>query len=273
MKKKQVLLGGFLAVLALAMLSGIAAIVLPQRFVSEEVIFTIMLVGCYALGILMVIAVGRDMRVTMQLATISAVISMLTFVALIWLNQYFGYRYDDILIKLGLATLIIALALLHRLLIVPLDPRMFWGRLSKRVALIGAGMTGGCFIAFLVLEDYVFGEDLIIRILGIGLLATAGASIAIGAISLFGPRPGEGEPDVVAESIPVRLTCPVCEDQIEAMSNTAGHCGRCKLQIEIRTRELRCLCGYLLHKLERDICPECGTPVEAGQRWEPASRA
>lgn len=271
MKKKQILLGGFLAVLALAMLSGIVAIVLPQRFVSEEVIFTIMLVGCYALGILMVIAVGRNMRVTMQLATINALISMLCFVALIWMNQYFGYRLDDTLIKVGLSTLIIALALLHRLLIVPLEPRIYWGRLSKRVALIGAGMTGGSFIALLLLEDYILGDDLMVRILGIGLLATAGASIAIGAISLFGPRPGEDEPDVVAESITVRLTCPVCEDQIEAMSNTAGHCGRCKLQIEIQTRELRCVCGYLLHKLERDICPECGKPVEAGERWETVS--
>ncbi len=271
MKKKQVLLGGFLTVLALAMLSGIIAIVLPQRFVSDEVIFTIMLVGCYAFGILMVIAVGRELRTTMKLATISALISMLTFVTLIWFDRHLGYRWEDLMIKVGLSTLIIALALLHRLLIVPLDPRVFWGRLSKRVAIVGAGMTSACFIFFLVFEDLIRGDDLIVRVLGIGLLITAGASIAIGAISLFGPKLGEDEPDVVAKSIPVHLTCPICADQIEAMSNAAGHCGRCKLQIEIRTQELRCVCGYLLHMLERDVCPECGKPVEAGERWEQIS--
>ncbi len=263
MKKKHVLLGVFLALLGLAMLAGLGAVVMPKRFMNIEIVFTIMVVGAHALGMLMIVALGRRMRVSMGLALVATLVSMVALVAGIWAS----YRWDDFFLKIALASLALALACTHRLIVVPLEHRTAWGYFFKRVALLGGGLSALCFIVFVMTESLFNGEDLMLRLLSIGLLITAWASIGVGAISLFGPRPGEDEPDAVAPSIPVTLTCPVCETTLDAMSNTAGYCGGCNLQIEVRTQEMRCACGYLLHKLGQGVCPECGTPVDAGERW------
>jgi peptidoglycan/LPS O-acetylase OafA/YrhL len=271
MKKKQVLLTGFLGVLGLAMLVGVAAIAMPKRYIEEEVIFTIITVGLFALGGLIVLAVSREMRITTRIALFAGSLSLVGFITLLWFERQMPNHIENLSFKLTFSFLIIALVCTHRLLIVPLEERNTWGKVSKYGALIGSILTGSFIILAMFLEEYMWNwDDLLIRLLGLGLLITAGSSISAGAIALFGPKPGEDEPDIVADSVPVQLCCPICSSQLLAHSNRAGHCGHCKLQIEVRTEELRCTCGYLLHQLEADICPECGKHVEAGESWRSA---
>lgn len=271
LNRKQALLWIFLAFVATAMAAGLIAIILPQRFVNDRVIATILTMGSYALAGLIVLAIGRSMRLTTFAALGAYLISLVTFVVLIWFERSMRGSIEDLWFKAAFSTLIIGLACTHRLLIVPLEERNGWGHLCKRIALIAAACTSAMTILFMVIEGLWGWEDVMVRIMGIGLLFTAGTSIGAGAIAIFGPKPGEDEPDVVAESLPIELRCPVCTNSLAVYSNRDGHCGHCKLQIRVDTAELRCACGYLLHQLEDDICPECGKTVQAGARWSDAT--
>lgn len=271
MKKKQILLAVFLALLLLAMLIGAAAIVLPGGYINEEIIFTIIIVGLGALASLAILAMGREMRITTRAALIATTASAAGFIGAIWYAQIFGYNsgfdWDELLIKLAAISFALAGVLVHRLLVVPLDPRTHWGAIAKRTSTIAAALTGAGFSLFIITEGVLGLDDLMVRLLTLGLLVTIGSCIALGAISIFAPRPGEDEPDAVEAVLPVSLRCPACHTGLDARSNTPGHCHSCNLQIEVRTQELRCACGYLLHQLQGDICPECGSVVEAGERW------
>ncbi len=267
MNRKQTLLWIFLAFVGLAMLAGLVAIVMPQRYVNDQVIATIMTVGMFSLGGLIVLAIGREMKITTRIAIVTAVVSLASFISLIWFERSMRGSLEDNFYKVGFSGLILALVCTHRLLIVPLEGRNTWGHLCKRTAIISAGCTGGAVVLFLMVEGFWGWEDLMVRAMGVGLLVTAGSSIGAGAIALFGPKPGEDDPELVAESIAVEMRCPVCSNNIEVRSNRDGHCGHCNLQIRINTSELRCECGYTLHQIESEICPECGTAVDAGERW------
>lgn len=273
MNRRQTILWIFLGFIGVAMLAGLIAIILPQRFINDQVMATIMTVGIYALGGLIVMAIGREMRLTRAITIGALLVSMLSFLTVIWFERMMRGKLEESFYQAAFATLVISLMGMHRLLIVPLEERNAWGHASKRVAMISSGISGLMIIGFLLFEGLWGWNDIMSRIMGVGLLLTSGSSIAAGAIAIFGPRPGEDEPDVVSESIELQLCCPVCRNQLQVHSNRDGHCGHCKLQIRVNTSELRCGCGYLLHQLERDICPECGKAVEAGKRWGDVSPA
>lgn len=268
-RHKQVFLWVFLGIVALAMIAALIAIILPDKYISDELIGTIVVVGLYSLGGMIIVAISREMKWTTRLALISMGISMAAFIFLIWFEQYFRGQAEERIFNIASISLVLGFTFTHRLLIVPFQTHLYWGRISKRVALISASISAILIIFGLLNNGFYSWDDTIERLIAIALVFAAGTSLGAGAIAIFAPRPGEDEPDVIAKSLKVNLTCPVCDDSIQAMSNTAGHCGRCKLQIEIRTSELRCACGYLLHQVELDVCPECGKPIDAGQPWHP----
>ena len=79
-------------------------------------------------------------------------------------------------------------------------------------------------------------------------------------------------PETFSERIKVSMNCPRCGDLIQS---PLGHsvCSHCKLAIHIECDEPRCECGYLLHKLNGVICPECGKEVPAQLRWKSAQQS
>ena len=79
-------------------------------------------------------------------------------------------------------------------------------------------------------------------------------------------------PETFSERIKVSMNCPRCGDLIQS---PLGHsvCSHCKLAIHIECDEPRCECGYLLHKLNGVICPECGRDVPEKLRWKSAQQS
>ena len=76
-------------------------------------------------------------------------------------------------------------------------------------------------------------------------------------------------PETFSERMKVSMNCPRCGELIQS---PLGHsvCSHCKLAIHIECDEPRCECGYLLHKLNGVICPECGKDVPEKLRWKSA---
>ena len=79
-------------------------------------------------------------------------------------------------------------------------------------------------------------------------------------------------PETFSERMKVSMNCPRCGDLIQS---PLGHsvCSNCKLAIHIECDEPRCECGYLLHKLNGVICPECGKDVPEKLRWKSAQQS
>ncbi len=78
--------------------------------------------------------------------------------------------------------------------------------------------------------------------------------------------------ETFSERMKISMNCPRCGELIQS---PLGHsvCSHCKLAIHIECDEPRCECGYLLHKLNGVICPECGKDVPEKLRWKSAQQS
>jgi hypothetical protein len=65
------------------------------------------------------------------------------------------------------------------------------------------------------------------------------------------------------------LQCPRCQRWLRMHAGSVA-CPQCRLAITLQFEEPRCGCGYPLHRLAGDACPECGRPIPPQQRWATA---
>jgi len=267
---KRIILWTFLSCVALAMLTGIAAVVLPSGWVDDEVMITIILVGCYALGGLIVVVLGgtkgidgRRQRWTLWISTTALLISLGLFIAGIWV----GWRLDDQLFKWGAISITIGITFVHRLVVLPLKCNHFAFRINKLTALFTGALTGTLIAAAFLTQGFGSYDEIMFRILAISAIFTAGTTIAAGALAFFAPKPGEGEQSSYDTSFPVQIACPRCNTSIKAQANKDSRCHSCKLKVRVEIEEPRCTCGYLLYQLDSNTCPECGKAIPASEKW------
>lgn len=269
-RNKQILLWVFLGLVGVAMLAAIIAILLPNQYVSDEIMGTIIVVGLFSLADMVIVAVSRDMKWTTRVALVSMGISMSVFIIVIWFERSMRGNTELRMFQTAMISLTIGVTMTHRLLMVPIRPHMHWGVICRRVALVSAGVCASIVIFGLLNEGYFNWGDAVIRLMGIGLVLAAGSSIATGAIAIFGPKPGDDEPGLLDESIDVTLTCPRCAKSLALRSNRDQRCDGCRLKLHLKVEEPRCACGYLLYQLDADTCPECGIAINPDDRWSPS---
>tara|TARA_R110000744_G_scaffold89139_8_gene173427 strand:+ start:380 stop:1261 length:882 start_codon:yes stop_codon:yes gene_type:complete len=267
---KKHILWTFLSFVALAMLTGIAAVVLPSGWIDEKILITIFIVGAYSLAGIVIVSVapkhGKQRR-TLQICTTGLALSMLLFITLLWFEPWIGYQRDQYFWKPALIALTIGLAAAHRLMIVPLTNPLRAFRIVKRSTILAAS-TMVILITFGILNDgYGSFDEMAARLIAIAAIITAGSTIATGAIAIFAPKPGDDEQSSFDTTLPVTLTCPRCAANIQARSNKESRCQNCKLKVRVQIEEPRCTCGYLLYKLQSNTCPECGKPVPESEQW------
>jgi hypothetical protein len=267
MNRKQMILWFFLGFVGLAMVAGMIAILLPEKYIRDEIIPTILLVGTYALGGLIVVAINRDMRWTSRIAVGTLLISLIVFLILIWFERSMRGNTEETVFKIGFVFLIAGCVSVHRLLICPLRSSVTVASVCKYASLI-SGLLTGVLIAVIIISEGFWGlDDFVVRLIGMGLLATAGTSICAGAIAIFGPKPEDEDPGLIDASIPVSMTCPRCRSLVDIHSNKDCRCPSCRLKIRVEVEEPRCSCGYQLYQLDSDTCPECGNMIDEQDRW------
>jgi len=268
---KQVALGVFLGCIVVAMGAGMVAILLPSGSVDESVMITIMIVGFYALGGLIIVGIGGKMRRTFRLCVSGLAASMVIYLIAVWFERSLGWRWEQFVWRSGTIALIVGIGFAHRLLVCPLRAPNLAGVISKRSALISGAVLSGALIIGLVNDGFGSWDELVVRIIGVTALVAAGSTVAAGALAIFGPKPGDDEPGLLADSMPVSMTCPRCQSPVEVRSNKEARCQSCRLKIRIEVEEPRCTCGYLLYELKSDVCPECGKAIDPQDRWKRAS--
>ncbi|MDF1870966.1 MAG: hypothetical protein P1U30_11295, partial [Phycisphaerales bacterium] len=173
MIQKKYILWTFLSFVALAMLAGIAAVVLPRGWVDDEVMITILIVGAYSLGGLIVVILGgikgsggRTQRWTLRISTTALVISMALFITGIWV----GWKYDQYFLKPGAVTLSLGLTFVHRLVVCPLSCTLPAFRPCKLIALTTGAITGFIVAVAFITDGFGSYDELMFRILAIAAI-------------------------------------------------------------------------------------------------------
>lgn len=267
MSTRAVLLVVLLGLLGLGVLVGIAAVVLPWNTLPEELLFSIIVAGMYALGLLVVFSVGARMSRTRGLVLAAAALSFVGYMAAIWFDGMMGWTVVEWVHRVSTVVLVAGFALTQRLMLVPLRPRAVTGRVACRAGLITGAITAVLLCVGMLFENLVFDNELFIRLLGVAAIVAAGGTIGAGLVWFFERKPEHADPGLLGEGVPVRLTCPRCAAAIEARSNRDARCDGCRLVVRVEVEEPRCACGYLLYQLTAEICPECGKMIPEGDRW------
>lgn len=267
MRKKQVALWILLGFVGFAMLAGVVSMLIPSRYIDYRVMTTVFIFGAYALGGLIIVAACGRMRRTFRACQSALALSMIIFVGLIWFDSFIGWEWEDRISRFGAVLLFVGMTLAHRLMVCPLDSRLFLAKVAKRSSLIAAAILCGTGSFGLLNDGFWALDDLVERLLVIFAIIAAGSTFATGALSIFGPKPGDDEPGLIGAAIQVSMTCPRCQSTVEAQTNRESRCPGCRLKIRVEVEEPRCACGYLLYELESDTCPECGKAVAAEDRW------
>lgn len=268
MNRKKLLLGISLALLGAATIAGIASVLMPARFIDDDLIATAMIVGGYALGGLVLVSIGGTQRVLVRFCAATLALSMVAYISMIWADRFVSWKTRDAVLQWGTVSLMLGILLAHRILIVPLRAPNSVATISKRTALISAGILFVLLSYAITRQGFERYEEIAVRIVGVTAIVLVASTIAAGIIAMLAPKPGEDEPGLLEGTIGVDLTCPRCQLPIQARSNREARCDGCRLKVRVEVEEPRCACGYLLYQLESDTCPECGKPIDPDDRWQ-----
>ena len=147
-------------------------------------------------------------------------------------------------------------SILHALRVVGLGVAWFWG--VWVVLLVWCG------------QWLVETRESVLMVL-VGAAALTGAALLLGGVVLGAAmRAEERRRKRKRETMPGRIrltmTCPRCREE-QTFGMGAARCARCGFRMLIEVEEPRCECGYLLYRLEGEVCPECGRSVPPELRW------
>ena len=267
MKRTQLMLWGFIGFTLIAMTGGAMAVLFPRWRYDDEVIVSILLLGIYVLGAMVLVCYGKRMPITRKLCLLGLLVSLVSYLLVIWFDRPLSRYWESVILSVGSISLALAGGLAHRVFIWPIKARGMSGVWLKWAAVVFAMITVGLIVFGFAAEGTSYWGRGYLRGVWISVIFTAGTTIATGAIALFGAKPGDDEPGLLEACMQVSMTCPRCQSAIEAQSNRESRCDSCRLKVRVEVEEPRCGCGYLLYQLEADACPECGRAVAADERW------
>lgn len=265
MKLHKTLLWMMIGSLTLAAALGIWAMIVPQTgWVQEQVLFSSLFTGLFSLpafGCAFVLHRQRD-RPIMWAGILASAVTLVLTLSMVWTNRS-AWNFPDQLLQTTVCVGIVAVWAAHfgLLRITKLSHPL--ARAVRRATIV-AGTAFAAFMIFGVwIEPY---DDWFWRVVGVLLILTLCGSIVTPILMLIELIATRSAPESLPSSIRIGLTCPRCGSS-EMIPAGAGRCGACGLRIAIDIEEPRCMCGYLLHKLKSECCPECGRTIPDAERW------
>ncbi len=271
MHLRRVFLWSMIASLALAALLGIAALVLPRYGPDEEVLVSTALFACFSIVALMCATVLERRRAVafMWAGLGSAVAALLVWLTLIWFHNSLGWTVERVILQIaGMFTIGALLAAQSGLLALPRFDHLR-DNVVRRWTIGVSGLLATYAVILIwwydqierVIDGYILG-----RALGVlSIIAACGTVVTPILWKVQSVKRG-GAGESVPLNVEIRIVCPRCHHE-QGLKPGKRACAKCSLRISIELEEPRCACGYLLHRLENDRCPECGRAVEQRDRW------
>lgn len=145
-------------------------------------------------------------------------------------------------------------------------------RVTRSVSRVVQGLTcfaGSAATLWLVMLSWdisLANDDLVGRFAGVMFILTAAGSIIVMILPRLDRTADAKERESLPNRLGMEIVCPRCKHRQEL---PGGHsrCRECGLRFLIEIEEPRCACGYLLHMLQGDSCPECGRVIPLTDRW------
>jgi len=216
------------------------------------------------------VVLERQRAVTLMWAGLgSATVGMLIWLVLIWFHRPMSWQVEETVARTaGTFTIGGVLAAQSGLLSLPrFDNRRID---SVRRGTIGVSVFLAVYGVILTwwLEDlaWIIDEDILARAVGVLAIIAACGTVVTPLFWKMQSVRHAGGAGAVPLNIDVTIVCPRCRSD-QCLKTGERSCTRCGLRITIELEEPRCECGYLLHKLENNRCPECGRAIDERDRW------
>jgi hypothetical protein len=267
MKLRTIFLWSLIISLSLAAAIGVVAILMPGfGRTQERILVTSLIVGGFSLPALSCsIVLGRRRFVALMWVGIASAFAAAALWAVVtwWDAWIWSNNWDELVIKSAITFTMATVWIMHcglfRLL--RLDRPAHRPVRAATVALVA--VLGALLLYVFWWEDY---DEWSGRTAGVlAILSTCGTIVTpiLALLELIARRAGR-------ESIPSRVKlavrCPRCGAE-QVLAAGSASCAGCGLRILIDIEEPRCACGYLLYRLEGEVCPECGRSIPSGERW------
>ncbi len=271
MQLRKTFLWSMIACLGLAALLGIAAIVMPRSGPDEEIIWSVSLFAVFSVvALLCAVVLERKRAVTPMWAGLgSATVAMLLWLVLIWFHRRMSWDLRETVGMIAVSfTIGGVLAAQSGLLSLPRldDRRANYVRRGTIGVSVFLAVYGLILIWWFDSIDRIIDAEVLIRTVGVlVILAACGTVVTPILWRMQGVRHAGGG-GAVPLTVAVNIVCPRCRSD-QCLKTGERSCTKCGLRIKIEVEEPRCACGYLLHKLENNRCPECGRAIDERDRW------
>ena len=267
MQARRMLLRFFVASLAVTGVLGVTALLMQVPY-EEELVLTSFLLTIYSLAGL-VCAFVISYRTLAGAAWVGAgllALSLCGWLVLVWTQYQIGWRVSELLTRISGSATVLGVLAMHAVLLMLVRFRRSPGKLVR----VGTIACAAAVVLWAVLAiwdwDLMFGEPLGRVVGAIAIVASLGTIATPLLARLEGlDRDAAGDATLTGV-VPVSLTCPRCAKALVIAANKTRRCQGCGLKISVRFQEPRCDCGYLLHGLTGDTCPECGRSIPTGDQ-------
>lgn len=269
MQARRMLLRFFVGSLAVTGALGVTALLMEFPF-KEELLATSFLLTIYSLvGLVCAFVIGR--RTLAAAAWVGAgllALSLCGWLVLVWSQHLVRFGALDPLPQVSASANVLGVFVMHGVLLMLVSLKRSLGRLV-RVGTIACAAAVALW-AILAFWDwdvlYGYGE-FILRVVGAIAIVGSLGTIATPLLARLEGLDRDAEGDATLTGVvPVSLTCPRCAKALVIAANKTRRCQGCGLKISVRFQEPRCDCGYLLHGLTGDTCPECGRSIPTGDQ-------
>jgi len=272
----------FLVSIAITVVIAITAIVYDDMPYQEEILLSSFLFALHALGALLgaVMWQRKRARRMVWLGVGVLLIGGLLWIALIWVDglNLFDRSLERLLQKTGGTGTTAGLAFMLRGLVLWPENRPRAVRVLSFASWV-CGAVAALVLLFAIWTDgWWWDEDILVKTFASMLTIAAGCGVGVFVVArLTQGDLVEHEDSALGNRMLVNVKCPRCGQFTELRANTYGRCMTCDLKLKVEFEEPRCACGYLLHGLTGDVCPECGQSIKSKRGWggeeEPAPEA
>jgi hypothetical protein len=257
--------------LSAAALLGIFVLVLPELGPEGEILGSTGVFGAFSLVALMCATVMERRRLVplMWVGINCAAAAGLVWLVMIWFERSIGYKVEEKLAQTG-GSFTVASVLIAQCGLLSL-PRFdhHHANTVRTVTISVSALFGAYVLALIWWFDHIerlIDDDALLRGLGVLAILTACGTVITPILWKVQSVRRVATSESIPLKVKVQVTCPRCHTS-QHMSAGPAKCSQCGLRITLDVEEPRCVCGYLLHRLESDRCPECGRLVPESDRW------
>jgi hypothetical protein len=275
----RVIAAALCASIALTVLAGLVWMIVDPELEILAVVTGIaaLLTLLFAAWLVAVMVIGaRRFRPVMAVAMAGVLVGVLLLIGSLLLDRNLPWGIIKVVNRVGVTGLLPALAIIHNGGMSLLRTRSAL-MVIKIITMICAWVFVAGVLALNWMEPFLFSPWFarmmtIITFTVVAAVGTIAGTIIVPIVAISRADRTARPVESVDRRLSIDMACPKCGHR-QAFAVGNARCPACRARLFIEVEEPRCECGYLLYRLEGDVCPECGRTIPQQMRWPSASVA